>query len=546
MAYTNTYIFNFKSNANLSYRVEFWDQGTGASGFSGIEGTLGPEAVSVKYDSSDVSMFAHIKASTLSIDFMVTDSVDAGYISALRTDRQERDVYVYMYGPSPNPLTPTSVNNPAFAGYLLMDLADDPEVSVPFRIKLKAVDGLASLKYYDFIPPTTSQKASNLYSIEETWIPDSSNSGGTYPGYRTMVEWMQKILYYSGYATTAKGAMQEAQIMTSCNWFNGQMASTSVDPLVVTRSRALQWYGKQGETGSIKYKAITCYEALVSICKSFGLRCIAYRNRFYFISLTNYENNNSGTLASPVNIKYFKYDIDTTVSPTSGDSLDMYWGRYYIPIDNAPATQTVNQKLAGTNYGFIAPLKKVVVKFINLADYNYFNGFPLLPNPLGACPDQGYAEYTNLGVIDFDGVTDQMYFCNIWLDFINNSPDGEVEFETRYTISAREVGSTGQWMEWGTGATGVPQWTLVNPSYGIGYEMSKMHILPQGASSINISEPAGMFGWLRQWIEFPTSAFPAGSYQLRFKIAATWFCPAPESFVDGHGGTESISNPGWS
>tara|TARA_R100001594_G_scaffold94682_2_gene128938 strand:+ start:9554 stop:12799 length:3246 start_codon:yes stop_codon:yes gene_type:complete len=547
MAYTNTYNFEFMSNAGLAYRLEFWDQGTGATSYNAIEGRLGPNAAALNYSSSGKEMFAPIKAGTLDIEFMVTDTVDASYVNKLRHNRKERDVYVYLYltGSSHMSGSVPAQIRPLFAGYLLMDLADDKDVSLPFIQKLKAVDGLAALKYYDFVPPSTSQSSDHLYEKHETFIPDASNSGGVYPEYRTILNWLQYVLYYTGYATTAKGSGSESRIYTACNWFNANMANLNGDPLNWSRGRAYGFYEAQGETGAILYKPMTCYEVLAGICKSFGLRCVMYRNTFYFISLSNYTTNNTGTLANPVNINYFSYEMDVTntTSTGNGTKLDYYWGRYYVPVTNAPGSMSVNRKLATTVFGLLPPLKKVKVRYFNISDYNYFTAFPLFPlnGALGSCPSQGYEDYGPLGIFEFDGVNDRTFYQEVWLDWINNSGNSVV-VGTAFTLQARLVGSSGAWLQYGlNGGINIQWFTMGSASYYVGTEFYNAFTLPEGASSIDIVEGINFMPFLR-YVTFPTSAFPAGQYEVRYKIAATWFCP-DMTYIDGHGAVINPLNP---
>ena len=41
MAYTRTFYFNYRSTADLPYRLEFYDQGFTAANYADIEGELG-------------------------------------------------------------------------------------------------------------------------------------------------------------------------------------------------------------------------------------------------------------------------------------------------------------------------------------------------------------------------------------------------------------------------------------------------------------------------------------------------------------------------
>jgi len=264
MAYINTYTFKYSSSANIKYTLEFWDQGANASTWANQKGTLGSKDCEINFGSENAKMYAPLKPSTLTIDFMVTDVLSANYLKQLRDNRQERDVYVYLYNTGT-----TSVkipgDSPIFAGYLLMDLAEDPDISVPYPMKLRAIDGLASLKYYDFIPHDKSQAADHLYSYNDTWLPGSTNTFNKFYPFR---QWISRILRYTGYATTAAGSETEAEFQTSVNWYNGNMPNITGDPLDWTRATADQFYEKEGDTGNIKYRPLNCYDALQYICKT--------------------------------------------------------------------------------------------------------------------------------------------------------------------------------------------------------------------------------------------------------------------------------------
>ena len=67
------------------------------STYGDIEGSLGGGAFSIKYGSDGAGMFAPLKPSTLTLDFLVTGITSANYISQLRTSRTERDVYINVY-----------------------------------------------------------------------------------------------------------------------------------------------------------------------------------------------------------------------------------------------------------------------------------------------------------------------------------------------------------------------------------------------------------------------------------------------------------------
>ena len=252
MAYTKTYTFKYTSSANIRYILEFHDQGSNAGSWEGEKGVLGSNNCQIDWGSENAKMYSPLKPSTLTIDFMVTDQKAALYIKNLKSDRQERDVYVYLYNTGTTGIKKAG-DSPIFAGYLLMDLSDDPDIPMPYPIKLKAIDGLASLKYYDFIPHSQDQRPDHLYTYGQTWKPGNNN---TFDTFYPFTQWISRILQYTGYATTTKGCETNAEFQTSVNWFNSNMPNLTGDPLNWTRALADQFYTAEGDTGNIKYKPL--------------------------------------------------------------------------------------------------------------------------------------------------------------------------------------------------------------------------------------------------------------------------------------------------
>jgi hypothetical protein len=546
MAYINTYTFKYSSSANIKYTLEFWDQGANASTWANQKGTLGSKNCVINFGSENAKMYSPLKPSTLTIDFMVTNVLDANYLKQLRDNRQERDVYVYLYNTG-NTTVKRAGDSPVFAGYLLMDLAEDPDISIPFPMKLRAVDGLASLKYYDFIPHGKDQRPDHLYPYPDTWKPGNTNTFDKFYPFR---QWISRILRYTGYATTAAGCETEAEFQISVNWFNGNMPNITGDPLNWTRATADQFYEAEGDTGNIKYRPLNCYDALQFICKTWGMRCFAYKNTFYFIGINTYTDDNSGTLAAPVNINWHRYTITgSSASPATGVSLDLDWGRYYAPVFVGQA----NQKLAGSQYGVLPAFKRVSVDFVNISNINYFQGFPKIPQPYPISTGSGSLKVEEpIGTFDFDGTNNQTFFQEIYLDF-QNSSGGDVRYEIRWHIQAKKVG-TNTWYQYG-----YPNWSFNNP-YPSWFTMagipqntsvfSRGHlIIPPGPSSFNVVtdllNPSWMGTSINMWVECPASVFSAGDWEFKYVTVTEWFSGS-QNIAYGHGRCDPIPNPGVS
>lgn len=509
MAFINTYSFQFKSNADIVYLVEFWDQGNAAS-WAGLKGTLGKNAVKIAFGSEGSKMYAPIKASTCTIDFMVTDVKSALYIRQLKNERQERDVYVYVYATT-NGIKKAA---PIFAGYLLVDLSDDPDQAVPFGVNIKAVDGLASLKYYDFIPDTTTQNPDHLYDKDETFLDNSFALKSTF------ITHITRILQYTGFATTTKGVNRDAEIQTSLNWYNGNMANTTGDPLDLSRVSSSQFYKKEGDTGNIKYKPKNCYDALQAICKTWGMRCFLWDNTFYFIQINMFTKNNSGNIATTVNIPYHRWEMDGSYI-IAGEKLDIDWGKYFIPV----ALSQYNKKLEGSQYGVLPAYKKVSVDFMNVSNVNYFTAFPLPPNPWPITAGVGgYVAYENIGTFTFDGVNPQTFYQEIWLQFINNSGT-DIRYEMGWTIQVKKVGSP-TWYSlgfynWPTVASAEWFTTSGAPLYDTYYGYGDL-VVPTGTSSHNATQTNSPFSSVIPYVVCDPAFFTAGDWEFQYKIAGSW------------------------
>ena len=128
MAYYRSFYFDYKSLADISYRLEIYDNqlGSNNSSYSNKEGKLGKTGGVIKFGSDGGNLYAPLKASTLEIPFIVFDTLSKTYINQLKTNREERDKYVHLYQETVvGTATPTT--RPIFTGVLLMDLSDDPD-----------------------------------------------------------------------------------------------------------------------------------------------------------------------------------------------------------------------------------------------------------------------------------------------------------------------------------------------------------------------------------------------------------------------------------
>ena len=444
MAYVRTSYFDCTSQGNLRYRVEFYDQGDGGAGvaatFQNQKRKAAPNAVQIKWGSDGSKLFAPLKPSTCQINLMVDDFRCAKYVAELRTRRQERDVYVAVYREYLSGNDEPQYG-PIWGGFLLMDLSDDPDISLPWSVTLKAVDGIASMKYYDYIPPGTTQSADGLYNKLDTYIADPGN---TQPTWRHFIEIISDCLDKSGPFTTNEGNTNNPTFKTGARWFNGQFASLGINPLRDTRVRPEIFYTEEEVADDyIKYKPMSCYEVIKAVCKGWGMRMVYWQNVYYFIQINEWDNAQSGTQANPDDITNWEYAMDGSTIGGINQSLEGWWHTYQLYLTNAgPIQSNVKwNKLAGGQYGILPAFKKVTIDFLNVSNNNLFTRFPLMfpdPNPAVTVPGNfaGGFMYESMGIFTCDGLTDLNFFQRINLAWHNNSTISG-NFLTDWVIVAR-------------------------------------------------------------------------------------------------------------
>jgi len=554
MAYNRTYYSNFVSNAGITWRIEMYDQVATAT-YQNKEGTLGPKAGEMKYGSEGSKMFAPLKPSTFSFEFMVTTQNAANYIKQLKASRQERDVYVAIYRETVNGSN-SPIYTPYWAGQVLMDLSDDPDIPMPYPITIKAVDGIASLKYYDYVPSTTSQLASHIYDIGDTYIPDPTNAGGQYDAWQTCIEIISNCLDYSGPFTTTIGSPSNPYIYTFARWFNGEHPNTTIDPLSSTRIKPNMFYKEENEGEDLKYKAQNCYDVLQNLCKAWGMRMYFFGGRYYFTQLNEWRIADSGTQASPVNMKRHGYTMAGTTVATS-NAISRFWGQYTLPLTNTQTSpEYKNLKLTGGKYGLLPAFKRVTVDFMNVDNVNSFTSFPLLPSGGTAPVSNGLKwEFSSLGTFTFDGANDQQFFNRINISVSNQGVNpGELTFG--WALVARPAGtgsdslnqspSNNGWTKymyldiansppvaWGTSMGSLNSGSMPhNPVFNIGI----------GTTLVDITA-----GGIANYPFFPASVFTAGQWEIGYytktEVLTTQSVPHSYWSYNGRFVPDSVANP---
>ena len=499
------------------FRVEIWDKNWIGAGSGFKMGGSGPV---ISYDTDGDEKFSKILSSKFEFPFLVEDAQDAIFINQLRTTYNERDVYVYVFN--------SSSLNPIWAGYIVLDLGDEQDVSFPYEVKLKAIDGLALLKDIDFVRDVSNNSP---YNEIQTYIPFS---------FQKVNFFIKEILLKAGLQTTDDAPIySDYRIKTSVNWFN-EMHPTptiSTDPLDLTSINSKNWYKEVEDDTSVvlKYKAKSCYDVLEDICKAWGMRCVYWHGSVHFIQISEYANSETGTVANPVNITTRSYDKDG-VFISASENLGTLNVLYDLEFEDA--VDLGLQKLSGTNYGFYPPIKEVTTNHLSVSNQNNFQSFPLLANN-GQSPGTAthFYETTSLGIFtdanDFDG-----FFSQIMIKF-NNQTGQDQAMQMNWTIRARQVGNPTWQKMLDVNASGNLIWdTFVQPT-GSPYPtptlvFQSQIILSAGISTINILNNEIGVG------NMPTDTAFTGDWEFEY-YTHTYGFPAvgiiPPGYV-GHGGIQ--------
>ena len=361
-----------ESSNGTTYTMDVWD----ANNAGGNEWTLGPSGIQISYETEDSDdKNSPILTSTCTIPVMVEDLTQEIYINGIRTSKQERDVWITIRRGTTGAFI--------WSGYILMDLEVRQDVSYPYETTLKAVDGLASLKDIPYIRETNSDTGAVPtfpYTRQDTW--DNA-------GYQRVIghsdSWIVKLLNNAGQLLATDdvvgGTLENYTIQTAFNWWNDDMGvtpSATEDPLYNIRLSMRPFY-REGSDGY--YDVPNCYDVLKDFCKNFNMRLIYWENTFHFIGLDEYNSNENTTYTGaafvPSNIPTREYYYSGSSATDRNYLGTSQYSLYKQIFENITAPAEGLQKLAGSQYQAIPPIKKVIGEYSENAGENNYNGFPL-------------------------------------------------------------------------------------------------------------------------------------------------------------------------
>ena len=422
MAFGTQFHCTYLSSADIEYTLNIYVKDFGGSS---TEINLGAGGCVISYDTDGENKFASVISSKMQIPFLVETSAMATFITNLRTTYQEQEVYAHLYA---------GATEAIWSGYIIMDLGAEEDVSEPYEVVLTATDGIGLLKDRDFV-----QDGSTIpYAKCETYLGYSTTSS-----YKTIVDWLAIILAKTGMATTDEGAATNYRIQTCVDWYNEEHAAVTLayDPLDLTKCKMDSFYTVNDNE---EYSPDSFYDVLESLCKAWGMRCIYWHHNFYFIQISLYKTNESGTAGTPVNLPTREYYHTGGLRLTQNYVGSKYYARYELSFENTSAGDgTGLQKLAGTKYNYYPIIKQVSADYVSALDVNYFNGFPLLSHPYtsttGAVPaNTVVVETRSLGIFsepaDVTG-----WYCRIPLDFYSSDAYTGYSVSLNWTIKAVPV-----------------------------------------------------------------------------------------------------------
>ena len=377
MSYNKQFYSTYKSMNGWDYHLEIFVNGyTG----SATEVSLANTGCVISYECNSDDRYNPILPSTMTIPFLVSNSTEADFITALREDYEDNDVYVYLYQSS------SANERQLWAGWLLLDLGSEENLYYPYQINLNATDGLALLKDKDFVDTTDQApyEKADLYQLR-----------------KRVSSWIARILEKVPIPLATDGAYENYEYRTCMNWYNDEMSAVAQDndPLYNMQFSVFHFYNK--DQGS-KYSAPSSYEVLKEILRAIGCRMLYWQGIYWVIQIDTYNTANTGTLAAPINNSTRSYTRtgaqDTDFAYVGTTTLSRY------QLDIASGSGGI-QLLKGSRFTFLPKVKRAFANFI-CSNENHYTGFVDSAN---------YPTPGNQTIIDLGTIADLDTFDNLHL-----------------------------------------------------------------------------------------------------------------------------------
>lgn len=410
--------------------------------------TLAKDGLKISYESEkSQDKNSPILASKCTINLMVTDGALQLFLNQIRTQKNEKDVWI----------TIKNAGQLLWAGYFILDLEAQEDVSLPNETTLVAVDGIATLKEVPFIREYT------VGTTDAPTFPYTANDTYYNAGWQRLIgnttSWLKLIVENTGQLlssdSTSSTDLDDYFIQTAFNWWNEDMdvsPDVANDPLREMRINIRNLYRKDENN---LFTPPSTYEVVKLICNNFNMRFFYWQHQFHFIGIGEYNTDEVGSApySSPINVPSRTYYYTGSNQLTENFVGNNNFSLYYAAIE--PTLKSAGlQKIAGTIYQAIPAIKKVNIFYKELAGSNYFNGYPLfvthnsLQTPTTWPTDNAYHEFTQQS--ESNGILNEMRFTDadqlagwivrIYASFTNTST-GALKMETAWSVRAKPATS---------------------------------------------------------------------------------------------------------
>jgi len=419
------YKTRYTSLNGQKFRLELWD--TDFTGTFEDDMAIGEQSPTITYDASGDRKFNDICASTMEWTYIIKNDDDELFIEDIIKFGEEQDIYIHLYQENAN-----GIDEYMWGGFLLMDLSTTPDISFPYDVSLRAVDGLGLLKEKKWL----IQGATGTTEAD-TYIPTNK---------QTFIYWFSQILQKAGAAEVSNGASKDYNFATVNRWYNEEMGATTYqqDPTIFTQCHTRGFYALK-ENGD--YEPDNAYNVLQGMLKSWGMRLTYWMGTYYFVQVNEYITQDTGTSANPINMITHYYQKNATFINTQNHIGDSNFAMYQQHINTGVSFGDVGlQKLEGTEYSYLPAIKNSIVEFESIEDINYFQGYPDMFTAAQFSSEAGSGDAvinTKPLAIWTDAHTGSGWYFYLVMNLQANVNVQQFGcFHYLWTVRAREVGTT--------------------------------------------------------------------------------------------------------
>lgn len=300
------------------YRIEIWD--TEHTGDSTLF-TSGDDGFSLSYEGEGSDVESVILATSLDIDFYIENSTHEAIITDIATSQEGRFLVRILW---------TASDVKFWHGMVLPDIGSYEEASCPYVLRLRATDGMASLKDVDY-----------------------ADDGDEYTGKQSLLMHVVNCLRKLPYIDTFYGDTDNF-ISSYIDWWEGTHTHTSGSECALFQTfvdhAAFITYEKSTP------EFVSCYDVLKNVMTILRAR-ITSANGSFWIEQMGYR-----TASTVIGRGYTKLGAFLGTGNFSGANI--------INQTNSGALEAVG------NYSFVAPIKRHIHTFQSYLRRNFLAGAP--------------------------------------------------------------------------------------------------------------------------------------------------------------------------